>query len=103
MAGKLQLFLSHTVDNLKKLIKVEKSIDFVSIDFVSIDFVSIDADKLMLWQVSVPVADIEDAIANFDLVDKKKKAGAATPSPNCFSEDLAKETIHSVIQRLPLR
>ncbi|KAF9350295.1 hypothetical protein BGX26_011494 [Mortierella sp. AD094] len=113
MAAKLQLFCladgestsnafsvkiptSDTVDNLKKLIKIEKSIDFGSVD----------ADKLTLWQVSIPAADdIEDTIVNLDLVDKKEKFDATTPLSKLFSKDPAEETILFIVHqwRYPFR
>ncbi|KAG0060267.1 hypothetical protein BGZ89_012410 [Linnemannia elongata] len=83
-----------TVDQLKKVIKTEKSPRF---DDVA-------ADELTLWRVSIPIIEEDDELpiilCNVD--DKvKKKLGPATRLSKVFPEALPEETIHVVVQRPP--
>ncbi|KAG0195405.1 hypothetical protein BGX33_003418, partial [Mortierella sp. NVP41] len=83
-----------TVDDLKKLIKAEKSVDFEHVD----------ANNLTLWRVSIPITDDDDEISILldNVNDKdKKKLGPATRLSKVFPEELPEETIHIIVQRPP--
>ncbi|KAG0248329.1 hypothetical protein BG011_000187 [Mortierella polycephala] len=79
------------VDELKKLIKAEKAIDFHDID----------ADKLTLWRVSIPDDDNDDDDFPMllDTVHEKKKLKATNKLSKLFDAELPEDTIHILVQR----
>ncbi|KAF8925514.1 hypothetical protein BGZ47_003224, partial [Haplosporangium gracile] len=81
-----------TVDDLKKLIKAEKSNAFSDID----------ADQLTLWRVSIPDDDDDDEISivldNVNNKDKKKLR-ATRGLLEIFPDKPPKNTIHVIVQR----
>ncbi|OAQ23964.1 hypothetical protein K457DRAFT_1836886 [Linnemannia elongata AG-77] len=80
-----------TVDDLKKLIKAEKTNAFSDID----------ADQLTLWCVSIPDEDDNDLPVLLDAVPEKKKLKATTKLSKVFETELPEETIHIIVQRPP--
>ncbi|KAG0296844.1 hypothetical protein BGZ97_004435 [Linnemannia gamsii] len=79
------------VDELKKLIKAEKSNDFQDVD----------ADKLTLWRVSIADDDDDEQPVLLDKVSEKKKLKATTKLSKVFDTELPEDTIHVIVQRPP--
>ncbi|KAF9118991.1 hypothetical protein BGX30_004160 [Mortierella sp. GBA39] len=71
---------------LKKLIKVEKPVDFEQVD----------ANKLALWRVNVAITDEELPIL-VNVTDNEKKLGPAIRLSKVFTD----ETVHILVQRPP--
>ncbi|KAG0340216.1 hypothetical protein BG000_000381 [Podila horticola] len=73
-----------TVGELKKLIKAEKTNDFIGVD----------ADKLTMWCVSIPITNDDDEIPILlnNVTSDKKKLGPATRLSKVFPEELPEET-----------
>ncbi|KAG0014800.1 hypothetical protein BGZ81_000252 [Podila clonocystis] len=86
---------SDTVDDLKKLIKIE----------IPDTFNGVDAKDLTLWRVSIPITeDDEIPILLNDISDEdKKKLGPATRLSKVFPEDLPDETVLIIVHRPPLK
>ncbi|KAF8923966.1 hypothetical protein BGZ47_004346, partial [Haplosporangium gracile] len=79
-----------TIDDLKKLIKAEKTPEFNDIA----------ADKLTLWRVSVTITDDDDeAPILLDNLPVKKKLRATSKLSMVFDADLPEDTIHVLVQR----
>jgi hypothetical protein len=81
------------VDDLKKIIKVEKQNDFGSID----------ADKLTLWRASIPSSPKKQISLSSLTSDEKTKLMLEELDPTktiteIFGTDLPKGTIHLVVQ-----
>ncbi|KAG0294132.1 hypothetical protein BGZ96_001754 [Linnemannia gamsii] len=81
-----------TVDDLKKLIKTEKTNDFSDVD----------ADKLTLWRVSIPVvpANRHKPIVLTE-VDSLTELEPTDDVSDVFDEPPPKKTIHIIVQRPP--
>ncbi|KAF9287534.1 hypothetical protein BGZ68_001690 [Mortierella alpina] len=78
------------VDELKKLIKTEKSNDFSDVD----------ADKLTLWRVSIPIPEDDDELPILlDALSDKKKLRPTDDLSDVFEEKPPKKTIHVLVQR----
>jgi len=81
-----------TVDDLKKLIKTEKSPEFDDIA----------ADKLTLWSVSIPVTGDDIPIQLDQVTDTdKKKLDPTDDIADVFPDKPPKKTIHIIVQRPP--
>ncbi|KAG0355130.1 hypothetical protein BGZ54_001285 [Gamsiella multidivaricata] len=95
-AFSVKIASTDTVDDLKKLIKAEKTNNFSDVD----------ADQLTLWRVSIPDDDDDDDEDLPVLLDNtpakdKKKLKATRELSDVFNENPAKRTIHIIVQRPP--
>ncbi|KAG0060335.1 hypothetical protein BGZ89_012359 [Linnemannia elongata] len=92
-AFSVKIPLTDSVDDLKDLIKVKKTVDFNDID----------ADKLSIWRVSIPDDDDERAILVDNVPEsKRKKLKATTKLSRVFDTELPEDTIHILVHRPPL-
>ncbi|KAG0212245.1 hypothetical protein BGX28_006598 [Mortierella sp. GBA30] len=83
---------SDTVDDLKKLIKAEKSNDFSDVD----------ADKLTLWCVSIPVVpENKHNPVILNQIDSPTELSPTDDLSDVFHEMPPKKTIHIIVQRPP--
>ena len=91
-AFSVKVLSTDTVDDLKKLIKTEKSPEFDGIA----------ADKLTLWKVSIPDDDNDDEVPILlgNVSDKdKRRLKATTKLLKVFDTELLDDTIHVIVQR----
>ncbi|KAG0348134.1 proteasome regulatory particle base subunit [Podila humilis] len=85
---------SDTIDDLKKLIKAEKPVDFEHID----------ANNLTLSRVSIPITKNDSEVPilfNNIAQEKKEKLHPADDLSDIFDEKPPKKTIHIIVQRPP--
>ncbi|KAF9314061.1 hypothetical protein BG003_004554 [Podila horticola] len=81
-----------TVDDLKKLIKVEKANDFSDID----------ANQLTLWRVSIPVVTANrNKPINLTEIDSITELDPTDDVSYVFTDQPPKKTIHIIVQRPP--
>ncbi|KAF9308146.1 hypothetical protein BG003_011553, partial [Podila horticola] len=92
-AFSVEIDSSKTVDGLKKLIKTEKTNDFIDID----------ANHLTLWRVFIPLLDDDDDEMPIILetLTEKKKLRPATYLDEVFNKGVPRKTIHIIVQRPP--
>ncbi|KAK5809682.1 hypothetical protein F5H01DRAFT_415626 [Linnemannia elongata] len=92
-AFSVKLASNGTVDDLKKLIRTEKSPEFDDIA----------ADKLTIWRVSIPDKDDDDEtpIKIDNVPESEKKKLMATNKVSVFGAALPESTIHVIVQRPP--
>ncbi|KAF9112859.1 hypothetical protein BGX30_007159, partial [Mortierella sp. GBA39] len=91
-AFSIEIEQTKTVDHLKDLIKVKKTIDFNDID----------ADQLTLWRVSIPVvpANKHKPIVLYE-VESSTEFDPTDDVSDVFPKTPPKKTIHIIIQRPP--
>ncbi|KAF9555551.1 hypothetical protein EC968_008844 [Mortierella alpina] len=90
----VEIELTKTIGELKKLIKVEQSPDFDDIV----------ANNLTLWRVLIPINEDNDELPlllNNVPQKERKKLGPATRLSKVFPDDLPEETVHIIVQRPP--
>ncbi|KAF9198872.1 hypothetical protein BGZ49_000187, partial [Haplosporangium sp. Z 27] len=88
-AFSIKIPLNDTVDDIKKAIKVQKSVAFADVD----------ADMLTLWCVSIPDDDNDNDKQPIllDILPEKKKLKATAKLSKVIDTELPEDTIHIII------